>query len=68
MEFDHAFAQCDTRANQHNAMLDGQGRVWQAANARGMDNPAFCKKGSDHPSAKIFPLDRSLQLAPSSPG
>ena len=24
-----------------------------------MDNPAFCKKGSDHPSAKVFPLERS---------
>ncbi len=23
-----------------------------------IDNPAFCKKGSDHPSAKVFPLDR----------
>ena len=49
----------DTRANNHNAMFDKQGRVWSAANARGMDNPAFCKKGSEHPSAKIFPLDRS---------
>jgi hypothetical protein len=49
----------DTRANNHNAMLDSRGRVWSAANARGMNNPAFCKKGSDHPSAKVFPLDRS---------
>ena len=49
----------DTRANQHNAMFDKQGRVWLAANVRGMDNPAWCKKGSDHPSAKVFPLDRS---------
>ena len=24
-----------------------------------IENPAFCKKGSDHPSAKVFPLDRS---------
>jgi hypothetical protein len=49
----------DTRANQHNAMFDKQGRVWLAATVRGMDNPAWCKKGSDHPSAKVFPLDRS---------
>ena len=49
----------DTRANNHNAMFDRQGRVWIAATVRGMDNPAFCKKGSDHPSAKVFPLDRS---------
>ena len=33
--------------------------MWFAAAVRGIDNPAFCKKGSDHPSAKVFPLDRS---------
>jgi hypothetical protein len=49
----------DTRANNHNAMFDRKGRVWIAATVRGMDNPAFCKKGSEHPSAKVFPLDRS---------
>ncbi len=51
----------DTRANNHNAMFDRQGRIWNAANVRGMDNPAWCKKGSDHPSAKVFPLDRSAR-------
>jgi hypothetical protein len=49
----------DTRANNHNAMFDDRGRVWIAATVRGMDNPAFCKQGSDHPSAKAFPLDKS---------
>src|SRR5215471_609051 len=49
----------DTRANNHNAMFDKDGRVWLAAAVRGLDNPAFCKKGSEHPSAKVFPLDRS---------
>jgi hypothetical protein len=49
----------DTKANNHNSMFDKKGRLWMAANLRGMDNPAFCKKGSDHPSAKVFPLDRS---------
>jgi hypothetical protein len=54
----------DTRANQHNAMFDGKGRVWLAASVRGRDNPAWCKKGSDHPSAKVFPLnDSSRQVA-----
>ncbi len=48
----------DTRANNHNAMFDKNGRVWMAASIRDMDNPAFCKKGSDHPSAKAFPLER----------
>jgi hypothetical protein len=51
----------DTRANNHNAMFDKKGRVWIAATVRGLDNPAFCKKGSDHPSAKIFPLERSAR-------
>jgi hypothetical protein len=40
-------------------MLDRTGRVWLAASVRGGDNPDFCKKGSDHPSAKAFPLERS---------
>jgi hypothetical protein len=45
--------------NNHNGMFDKQGRVWFAAAVRGFDNPAFCKKGSDHPSAKVFPLEQS---------
>jgi hypothetical protein len=49
----------DTRANQHNAMFDKEGRVWMAANVRGRNNPDWCKKGSDHPSAKVFPLEQS---------
>jgi hypothetical protein len=51
----------DTRANNHNAMFDDKGRLWLAATVRGFDNPAFCKKGSDHPSAKAFPLERSAR-------
>jgi hypothetical protein len=49
----------DTKANQHNAMFDGKGRVWLAATVRGMDNPAWCKKGSEHESAKVFPIEKS---------
>jgi len=51
----------DTRANNHNSMLDSQGRVWLAATVRSPDNPAFCKAGSDHPSAKAFPMDRAVR-------
>jgi hypothetical protein len=51
----------DTRANNHNAMFDKKGRIWLAATVRGMDNPAFCKKGSEHPSAKAFPLEKSAR-------
>jgi hypothetical protein len=54
----------DSRAIAHNPMLDGSGRVWYTARIRAADNPAFCKKGSSHPSAKEFPLDASeRQLA-----
>jgi hypothetical protein len=49
----------DTKVNNHNSMMDRQGRVWLAAAVRGPENPAFCKAGSDHPSAKLFPLERS---------
>ena len=51
----------DTRANNHNSMFDKQGRMWLAATVRGQDNPAWCKKGSEHPSAKIFPIAKSAR-------
>ncbi len=51
----------DTRANNHNSMFDEKGRLWLSATVRGMDNPAFCKQGSDHPSAKVFPLEKSAR-------
>jgi hypothetical protein len=54
----------DSKANAHNPMLDGQGRVWYTARIRDQPNPAFCKSGSDHPSAKLFPVTQSSrQLA-----
>ena len=54
----------DSKANAHNPMLDAQGRVWYTARIRAADNPAFCRRGSDHPSAKAFPVERSgRQLA-----
>ncbi len=54
----------DSRAIAHNPMLDRSGRVWYTARIRAADNPAFCKQGSSHPSAKAFPLDTSeRQLA-----
>jgi hypothetical protein len=49
----------DTKANNHNSMFDEKGRLWLAASVRGRPNPEFCKKGSDHPSAKAFPLEMS---------
>jgi hypothetical protein len=48
-----------SRTNNHNGMFDKKGRVWFAASFRNPKNPAFCQKGSDHPSAKLFPLERT---------
>jgi len=49
----------DSHANIHNPMLDDRGRVWLTARIRGPNNPAFCREGSDHPSAQRYPTERS---------
>jgi len=48
-----------SQANVHNPMFDEKGRLWFTSRIRPRDNPAFCKEGSDHPSAKLFPLTAS---------
>src|SRR5918996_6480914 len=48
-----------SKANNHNGMFDRKGRVWFAAAVRGPNNPDFCKKGLSHPSAKVFPIERT---------
>jgi hypothetical protein len=49
----------DTQVNAHTNMMDGEGRVWWTATHRPQwEQPAFCQKGSDHLSAKAFPLER----------
>src|SRR5690606_31180587 len=47
----------DSRANVHNPMLDENGRVWLTSRVRPPANPDFCKEGSSHPSASLFPLN-----------
>ena len=51
----------ETRVNNHNSMFGRDGRLWLAASVRGNDNPAWCRAGSDHPSAKAFPMDRAVR-------
>jgi hypothetical protein len=51
----------DTHANNHNSMFGRDGRLWLAASVRTPENPAFCKAGSDHPSAKATPVDRATR-------
>jgi len=58
-----------SKNNVHNPMFDEKGRVWITSVVRPSDNPAFCKQGSEHASAKLTPIDRSgRQLAMYDPG
>jgi len=46
----------NSKNNVHNPMLDEKGRVWITSAVRPSLNPDFCKEGSSHPSAKLYPL------------
>ena len=49
----------DSHTNTHNPMIDSKGRLWLTARIRPQANPAFCKQGSSHPSAQVFPTTNS---------
>jgi hypothetical protein len=49
----------DSRTSTHNPMLDERGRVWFTARVRPPRNPDWCGKGSSHPAAAAFPLERA---------
>ncbi len=49
----------DSRTNVHNPMIDHLGRVWITATVRPPENPPFCREGSEHPSARVFPRERA---------
>ena len=51
----------DSQTTTHNPMYDEKGRVWCTSRVGPPPNPDFCKKGSSHPSAKVFPLDTSTR-------
>jgi hypothetical protein len=54
----------NSRAIAHNPMLDSRGRVWYTARIRTPHNPDFCRRGSAHPSARLYPLESAdRQLA-----
>jgi hypothetical protein len=44
------------RTSPHSSMMDRQGRLWTASRIRPAENPAWCREGSAHPSAKLYPL------------
>src|SRR5579862_2627926 len=49
----------DSHTTVHNPMFDEHGRLWFTARIRGRENPAFCKAGSDVPSAQLTPTEIS---------
>jgi hypothetical protein len=49
----------DSQTSMHNPMFDEKGRVWFTSRVRPPANPDVCKKGSDHPSAKLFPVEQA---------
>ncbi len=51
----------DGHTSIHNLIMDEWGRVWFSARIRPASNPSFCRRGSQHPSAQVLPLDESLR-------
>jgi hypothetical protein len=51
----------DSKTSIHNPIMDEKGRVWFTARVRHPANPDFCKKGSSHPSAKVFPINTAAR-------
>jgi hypothetical protein len=51
----------DSKTNVHNPMFDQKGRVWFTSTVRPPENPAFCKEGSNHPSAKLTPVNTAAR-------
>src|SRR5687768_6397838 len=48
-----------SKNNVHNPMMDEKNRLWLTSAVTPPDNPDFCKAGSAHPSAKVFPVERA---------
>jgi hypothetical protein len=48
-----------SKANVHNPMLDERGRLWLTAAVRPPQSPDFCREGSSHPSARVYPVARA---------
>ena len=51
----------DSKTSIHNPIMDEKGRVWFTARVRPPNNPDFCKKGSSHPSARVFPINTAAR-------
>jgi hypothetical protein len=47
-----------SKTTVHSFAMDKQGRVWAAGRVRKPQTPAFCRAGSDHPSARLMPINQ----------
>ena len=51
-----------SKPSLHNPMMDHMGRLWITHAIRHPNkNPDFCRPGSTHPSAQLFPIERSAR-------
>ena len=48
----------NSQTTVHSFAMDKQGRIWAAGRVRKPQTPAWCQAGSDHPSAKLFPINQ----------
>ncbi|MGB7218585.1 MAG: carboxypeptidase-like regulatory domain-containing protein [Vicinamibacterales bacterium] len=48
-----------SKTSTHSFAMDGQARVWAASRIRAVQTLPWCRAGSDHPSAKAFPIQQS---------
>ena len=48
----------NSKTTVHSFAMDKQARVWAAARVRKPETSPWCKEGSDHPSAKLFPINQ----------
>jgi hypothetical protein len=49
----------NSKTTVHSFAMDKQGRVFAAARIRKPETPAWCRAGSNHPSAKLLPINQS---------
>ena len=47
----------NSQSTVHNQTFDHDGRVWMTTRIRKPETPDYCRKGSDLPSAKLFPMN-----------
>ena len=48
----------NSQTTVHSFAMDKQGRVWAAGRVRKPQTSDWCRAGSDHPSAKLFPINQ----------